>query len=163
MEPFEHLVLQHERKIYFYIYRMVGGNRHDAEDLTQETFLRAYRHISSIDPSQNVTAWLFTIATHLVYDRSRSAQKRHEIVMDTSQLDDETIALVASYNSIEAENDRRDLESALQKIKPQYRSVLLLYYKEGFAYHEIATMLSLPINTVKTHIVRAKKELQKLY
>jgi len=155
---FETLLLAYERPIFGYAYRMLGG-REDAEDITQETFLKLYRHRRRLDPQKNIKAFIYAIATNLIYDLFRRRRLRPELfILDHPETPFETIDPQTPYSSIEA---AVDIAPALAKIPLMYRSILLLFYKEDFSYEQIAMLLSLPLNTVKTRIRRAKSALRK--
>ncbi len=152
---FETIVKTYEQPIFRYIYRMVN-RQHDAEDLTQETFIKAYRHIARFDSQLRFSTWLFTIATRTVYDWLRKRRIRPEVLVDTVP---ETKTASSTYKRVDI---KLDINAALQSIKPEYRSVLLLYYVEGYSYLDIAHALDLPVNTVKTYVHRGKIALRKL-
>ena len=160
LEAFETLVVKYERPIFNYLYRVLG-KKEDAEDVLQETFLKVYTHHRNIDPEQNFNAWLYRIATTTAYDfMRRNKQGRELFIIDDPENAFETIDEDDTYNRIET---GYDLEAALQKLKPVYRTALLLYYYEQFSYEDIARVLSVPLNTVKTYLSRAKQELKKQY
>lgn len=159
IEAFEKILFAYEKRIFNYIYRAVGVKM-DAEDITQETFIKLYEHRTLINPDGNFKSWLYTIATNDTRDFFRKKGRRNElfIIDDPDEPEFETIDNFQSYSSIEAKND---VGEALMKIKPIYREVLLLFYEQGFAYQEIAQILFLPINTIKTYLRRAKEALKK--
>lgn len=148
---FEDLVLAYEKEIYSHLYRLVG-RREDAEDLTQEAFIRAYKNRLHIDPEKNVRAWLYRIATNAAYDWLRRKRRLPEVTLEEADAA-ETIGADETYYQVEA---AADLDRALEKLAPIHRTVLLLFYREGQSYEEIAATLNLPLNTVKTHLRRAK-------
>ncbi|MBI3495099.1 RNA polymerase sigma factor [Candidatus Berkelbacteria bacterium] len=159
LAAFEMMVKAYEQPIYSYIYRL-AGRREDAEDLTQETFVKLYRNLSRYDPSKKFSTWLYTIATHTVYDAWR-AKKHHKelLILDDPDRRIETIDPRSSYEVIRR---RVDIQKALTQLPPPYRNILLLYYYRGFRYAEIAEILQMPLNTVKTDLRRAKLALQQL-
>lgn len=155
---FEELVFAYEKPIYSHLYRLVG-RREDAEDLTQETFIKAYKHRLSLNPAGNVRAWLYRIATNTAYDWLRRQRRLPETVAVEKADDAETIGHDEAYYQVEAS---ADLDRALQKLSPAHRTALLLFYREGQTYEEIAASMNLPLNTVKTHLRRAKIALRKV-
>lgn len=157
LRAFEVILSHYERAIFNYIFRLVN-HRQDAEDLTQETFIKVYTRLSSIDPEKNFRAWLYEIATNTTRDWFRKKTGRPELlIIDDPESSFETIDEDSSYIKIEEAKDIRD---ALDSIKPAYRTALLLFYWQGFSYGEISSILSLPINTVKTYLYRGKKALK---
>lgn len=158
LSAFEEILFSYEKPILNYIYRIVG-RREDAEDLTQETFLKLYKSLGTIDPENNFNAWIYKIATNTAYDWLRQKGRKKELfVIDDTYSGFETIDSSATYNNIA---DTSDVELALKKIKPIYRTVLFLFYYEDLDYRQISDILSIPINTVKTHLHRAKQLLKK--
>ncbi len=152
---FEELLLKYEKQIFNHAYRLTS-NAGDAEDLTQEAFLRLYDKRKTIDPEKGVKNWLYTVATNATYDLFRKRKRANELFMEEGEF--ETIATHSPYHNIERV---KDIESALTELRPVYRSVLVLFYKEGFTYEEISELLGIPLNTVKTHIKRGKEALKK--
>jgi RNA polymerase sigma-70 factor (ECF subfamily) len=159
LRAFEVLLSLYEKQIFSYVLRLVR-HREDAEDLTQTTFIKCHRSIAQVDPEKNVRAWVYRIATNVVHDWWRS--RKHEPAWFDPAEDDgiavETNEAADTYYSVEK---RHDLDIALSALKPMHRTVLLLYYQQGLSYQEIAESLTVPINTVKTHISRAKQALKK--
>lgn len=160
LKAFEAVFSLYEKAIYGYIYSMVG-HRQNAEDLAQDVFLKLYKNAAKIDPENNFKNWLYKVATNTVYDWLRKKRKGMEVfIIDDEENSFETIDDSAPYIHIE---DAKDLESALDKIKPNYKRALLLFYYEGMTYEEIADILEIPLNTAKTHLRRAKEELKNIY
>ncbi len=157
LSAFEKLISIHENKIFNYLYRLVGS-RADAEDLTQEVFIKLYKHKSRIDPEKNLKSWLYTVATNAANDwfRARKGYSSYSLYSEEgSSL--ETIRSDPAYYYIER---TIDIAAALEKLKPMYKTALLLFYKEGLNYTEISEVLRVPVNTVKTYLRRAKEALK---
>lgn len=156
---FEEIIYRYERVIFNYIFGLVR-QKQDAEDLTQETFIKLYKNIRSVDPEGNIRGLLYKIATNSSYDWFKKKKIRPELfIIDDPESSFETIDEDLSYIKLET---AKDIEIALSKLKVVYRVVLLLFYWQGLSYEEIASALSLPINTIKTNIRRAKQELKEL-
>lgn len=157
---FEKILSAYERPIFSYVYRLVR-QKEEAEDLTQETFIKLYQHIDAVDVDKNFRAWVYKIATNTVYDWLRKKQKRQELfIIDDPNIQFETIDTQTPYQDMQKVERAKDVENALEKVRPVYRAVLLLFYWQGFGYTEIAHVLSLPLNTVKTYLYRAKHALK---
>lgn len=153
IDAFEQILFAYEKQIFSYLFRHTGL-RQDAEDLAQDTFLKAYRHIKNIDLSQSFRAWLYAIATNTLYDWLRRKRRRKEFfILDDPVRPLETIDDSRPYELIETTDA---VERALLKLKPEYQTVLLLYYTHELRYLDIAAALNLPVNTVKTYLRRAK-------
>ena len=154
LTAFESILSFYEKAIFNYCLRIVK-NKDNAEDITQDTFIKVYTHRKSIDPEKNIKTWIFTIATNTAYDFLRNKKRKNETSLEE---ENETILDLKAYYS--EEGMVSDIEKALSKINIEYKKALLLFYQEGFEYKEIALILGIPINTVKTHISRGKEQLK---
>jgi RNA polymerase sigma-70 factor (ECF subfamily) len=156
---FEALLRLYEKPIYNHLRRIVGID--DASDCAQETFMKLYTHRTAIDPKSRLKNWLYKVATNTAYDLLRKKKRLFETALSP---EDENICETnlpeAAYSTMEQEILVQDIEAALLKIPVHYRSILLLYYREGFSYEELADLLSMPLNTVKTHLRRSKEALK---
>jgi RNA polymerase sigma-70 factor (ECF subfamily) len=151
---FEQILSFYEKAIYNYCLRVLK-NSQNAKEVTQETFIKVFTHRKDIDLEKNIKTWIFTIATNTAYDFLRGKKRKMEVSLDEKN---ETISSLEAYY-IE-EGLVSDVDKALLQINEEYRKVLLLFYQQGFAYQEISDILSMPINTVKTHILRGKEQLK---
>lgn len=159
IKAFEQLVFRYEKPIFWYIKKFVA-QKENAEDLVQETFIKIYRSLKTFDPEYKFKTWIYTIATNTVYDWLRKAKKSKELfIIDDPDNSFETIDESSSYKLIE---DKELVDNALRNIKPVYQSAIVLFYRDELTYEEIAEVLKVPINTVKTYIYRAKKALSDL-
>ena len=154
LHAFEYILSFYEKAIYNYCFRILK-NSHNAKDITQDVFIKVYTHRKEIDPEKNIKTWIFTIATNATYDFLRGKKRKKEISLDA---DNETISSLKTYYV--EEGLVSDVDKALEQINPEYKRVLLLFYQQGFEYKEIAEILEMPINTVKTHISRGKEQLR---
>ncbi len=166
---YRELVRRYERPIFSLIYRMVR-NREQAEDLSQETFVKALNAIESYRPEYKFSSWIFKIANNVSIDHLRRRE------LDTLSLDGSPHALTpeaiqasalqlgdrqeTALEELEAKELGGEIEVAIASLRPEYRSCILLRHVEGRPYEEIATMLDLPLGTVKTYIHRARGELR---
>ena len=144
-------------------------NTSDAEDLVQETYLKAFRSYESFSAGTNLRAWLFRILTNSQINRYRAKQRRPE----ETELDD--VGDLYLYKKLaapgtigrSAEDELMDLFSesevvaAVDALPENYRAAVLLADVEGFAYKEIAEMLEIPIGTVMSRLHRGRKALQR--
>jgi RNA polymerase sigma-70 factor (ECF subfamily) len=149
--------------------RRLSGNQADAEDLVQETFLRAYRSYGRFKEGTNLRAWLFRILTNAHINRYRARQRRPE----ESELDDiDDLYLyrrlrVAADVSKSAEEtlmesfSEAEVVTAVESLPEAYRLAVLLADVEGFSYKEIAQLLDIPVGTVMSRLHRGRKALQK--
>jgi RNA polymerase sigma-70 factor (ECF subfamily) len=166
---YRELVRRYERPIFSLIYRMVR-NREQAEDLSQETFVKALNAIESYRPEYKFSSWIFKIANNVSIDHLRRRE------LDTLSLDGSPHALTpeaiqasalqlgdrqeTALEELEAKELGGEIEVAIAALRPEYRACILLRHVEGRPYEEIATMLDLPLGTVKTYIHRARGELR---
>ena len=166
---FRELVRRYERPVFSLIYRMVR-DRETAEDLSQETFIKVLNHIDRYRPEFKLSSWLFKIANNVTIDYLRKRQL-DTVSMDGSphaataaQVEATQFDLEARQESALEEIESRELGSAIEqaiaKLRPEYRSCILLRHVEGRSYEEIASILDLPLGTVKTYIHRARHELR---
>lgn len=145
------------------------GNRADAEDLVQETYLRAYRGYESFREGTNLRAWLFRILTNAHINRYRSRQRRPDET-DFDDLEDfylyrrlhnpGTIGRSAEDELMELFSEA-EVTAAVEALPETYRMAVLLADVEGFSYKEIAEILDIPIGTVMSRLHRGRKALQK--
>lgn len=163
-EAFSELVRRFERPIVSLIVRIVR-DRSLAQDLAQDAFVRAWQKIASYDSSRPFRSWMFKIAHNLAIDELR---RRRLDVVPLEEPEREGVDLLGRLEDpagldpgerLDQERALEQLESALGTLRPSYREVILLRFREGLAYEEIADVMDLPLGTVKTHIYRARKEL----
>jgi RNA polymerase sigma-70 factor, ECF subfamily len=146
------------------------GNPADAEDLVQETYLRAFRSIGQFKPGTNLRAWLFKIQTNSFINeyRKRVRRPRNQSLDDVeeyylySHLVESGVQPSPSVTEDEilAQIDDADVFQALDELPDNYRQVVLLADVEGFAYREIAEILDIPVGTVMSRLHRARKRLK---
>ncbi|GAB6064240.1 RNA polymerase sigma factor [Deferrisoma palaeochoriense] len=134
-----------------------------AEDVAQDTFLRAYRFLHTYDPSRRFATWLFTIARNQCIDRHRDRVRRDEV--DSESVN--PLALLAHRPQedpleqlLRQENWSR-LLAAVRELPEKYKTPLVLCYLEGMPYQEIADIVGISLNNVKIRIFRAKKMILK--
>jgi RNA polymerase sigma-70 factor (ECF subfamily) len=167
---YRELVRRYERPLFSLLYRMVR-DRELAEDLAQETFVKALNAIESYRPEYKFSSWIFKIANNAAIDHLRRRE------LDTLSLEGsphaetpEAIEATAlqiggrqesPLDEVEARELGGEIEAAIGKLRPEYRSCILLRHVEGRAYEEIAEILGLPLGTVKTYIHRARNELRR--
>ncbi len=145
-------------------------NRARAEDLLQETFLRAWRSFHTFQPGTNARAWLYRILMNAYIDGYRKASREPEVV------DQEDVDEFYLYSRVQESEDFRrsgnpeeaflatlmdaDVKAALDSLPDPFREVVVLADIEGFSYREIAEMLGIPIGTVMSRLHRARRRLQ---
>ena len=165
---FAELMRRHRGPIVNYVNRLIG-DRDRAEDLAQEVFLRVYRHAGTYRVTARFTTWLYTIASNLGKNELRNRARRRNVSMDDSpyelKQDDYHLGTRGDFlqpDRITDLNDRqRKVRTAIDSLPEHFRIMLVLRDLEGFAYEEIASMLDLPLGTVKSRINRARLEFKK--
>jgi RNA polymerase sigma-70 factor (ECF subfamily) len=167
---FSNLAMEYMGSLYSAALRMTR-NPSDAEDLVQETYLKAYRAFGSFKEGTNLKAWLYKILTNTFINSYRAARRRPE----QTELDDvEDLYLYRRLGGLEAAAAGRsaeeevldhftdsDVKEAVESLPEQFRMAVLLADVEGFSYKEIAEILDVPIGTVMSRLHRGRKALQK--
>ena len=167
---FRELVRRYERPVFSLIFRMVR-NRETAEDLSQDTFVKVLNHIDRYSPEFKFSSWLFKIANNVAIDHLRKRQL-DVISMDgaayansSAEVEATSFDVAVRQESALEEMAAREMggaiEAAIARLRPEYRSCIMLRHVEGRSYEEIAATLDLPLGTVKTYIHRARHELRK--
>jgi RNA polymerase sigma-70 factor (ECF subfamily) len=143
-------------------------NAADAEDLIQETFLRAYRGFHQFQEGTNLKAWLYRILMNTFINSYRKKQREPRTISDEevedwylySKMADEGLEPSAETSVIESLPDE-DVQEALQSLPEQFRAAVLLADVEGFSYKEIAEITGVPIGTVMSRLHRGRRALEK--
>jgi RNA polymerase sigma-70 factor (ECF subfamily) len=148
-ERFEAEMLPQMRSLFGAAYRMTG-NAHDAEDLVQETFLRAHRAFDRYEPGSNARGWLHTILQRVRTDMFRRTRRRPETV----ELLGEGPATPPPQDALAS--GREDLERALQALPDAFREAVVLRDVQELSYAEIAAALGVPVGTVMSRIHRGR-------
>ena len=165
---FEADAMQYAPQLYSAALRMTR-NPADAEDVVQETFLKAYRAYDSFQAGTNLKAWLYRILTNTYINRYRKAQRRpSEVELGELQdlylykrLGEQSGASESAEQEVLEQFVDSDVIQALESLSDNFRMPVLLADVEGFAYKEIAEMLDIPIGTVMSRLHRGRKALQK--
>ncbi len=149
---FGELIQRFRGQVFGLCYRMLG-QREDAEDATQETFLRVVRNLHRWDPNRAFEPWLLTIAGNRCRTRLAKRMRRPGTLSLDYPVEDRSLEL----NRAKLLNEEIDL--ALQQVRQEYRDAFLLFHKQEMCYAEIADNLNVPLGTVKTWVHRARREL----
>jgi RNA polymerase sigma-70 factor, ECF subfamily len=166
---FSDLAMEYMPQLYTAALRMTR-NAADAEDLVQETYLKAYRAFSSFTAGTNLKAWLYRILTNTYINSYRSKKRRPQIsdVEDVEDLylyrrltpDGSNLGRSAEDEVLETITDD-EVKAAIEELPENFRMAVLLADVEGFSYKEIADITDVPIGTVMSRIHRGRRALQK--
>jgi RNA polymerase sigma-70 factor (ECF subfamily) len=156
----DQIVRQHWRKVFNLAYKFVG--RHDeAEDLTQDIFLKIFKALHTFDRRANFQTWLISISRNLCIDHYRSVRKERETM--AREVDASELTPVSREQSphryVEQQDLRQLIRQALAELPPTLREAVVLRDLKEFSYQEIADKLGLPEGTVKSRINRGRLEL----
>lgn len=154
-KAFAELVKRYQRPVYALCNRYLRGS--EAEDVAQETFVKAFLHVREIDSARPILPWLYTVARNLCLDRLR--RRKFEANVEPSP--NTASAEPSVDDAVAGRIDLERLKTAFAALPEGPREALALFHLEGMAYQDIATTLEVPIGTVMTWIFRGRKELKK--
>lgn len=168
----ETLVKRYTNVIYRFLVRSLGSTA-DAEDILQETFLRAFRHANSFDPHYSISTWLFTIARRLAINASQARSRRIHLFTEHPQHTGDDEREPEIYTDVaetgptpEEQLSKKELGARLQeaiaRLPERQRSALLLTYYEGLSYQEVSRVVGTSLSSVESAIYRAKQTLAKM-
>ncbi len=152
------LVEAYQRPVYNLAYRMLGDAA-EAEDATQETFVRIYTRLATYDPSRKPISWVLSIASHYCVDRLRRRR------LAWLSLDDDPVAATlpslrpGPEETVLHGEARLEVQEAVQRLAPGYRVPLILHYWYGFSYAEIGEIMGITVQAVKSRLHRARLQI----
>lgn len=157
MPSWAELVAEHADSVYRLAYRL-SGNQHDAEDLTQETFIRVFRSLKNYQPG-TFKGWLHRITTNLFLDmvRHRNKIRMEALPEDYERVEGKSVTPEEEYTR---SNLDPVLQRALDELSPEYRVAVILCDVVGMSYEEIATTLGVKLGTVRSRIHRGRSQLK---
>ena len=163
---FDEIVRRHKNRIFSYICRMTH-DAPDAEDLTQEVFIRAYQSISRFRADAAVDTWLYRIATNLVIDRFRREKRAPQQWEPLDEEDDTVGALPDPDRSRDPEATaqlgelQRQVRKAVDTLPAKLRGAVVLHDIEGLSYEEVSEALGCPVGTVKSRLFNGRNLLRR--
>lgn len=155
-EAFATLVERYDRAVYHLAYRTLHDVE-DARDAAQEAFFKAFRSLRTFKLGSKFSTWIFAITYHACCDRL-NRRKRYA----SDELPERADAARGPEHEVIARDEASRLRAAIDTLPEKYRTVVTLFHLQGRQYEEIATVLGLPMGTVKTHLFRAKEQLRRL-
>lgn len=159
-DAFESLVLEHQDRL-FSAMTHVTGSVHDAEEVAQEAFVRAFLKLDTFQQNSQFFTWLYRIAFNIALSRKR--RKRAKISLD-QQRDEIGNDVVDQGEAVDADLIRQDqimlVQTAMSRLTEQHRGILVLREMNEASYEEIAEILELSIGTVRSRLNRARKQLR---
>jgi RNA polymerase sigma-70 factor (ECF subfamily) len=167
-DAYHEMVRRYGPPVFDLIYRMVG-QQELAEDLTQETFVKAFRALDRHDLERKPSAWILRIANNTAIDyvrRKRPDSTRSPLAMTPGQIDRRAMRVPTPRVTPTASTDLRKfaaaLKRAMRRLRPEYQRCFTLRHMERRSYNEIAEIVHLPPGTVNSHVHRAKQELRRM-
>ena len=151
--------------VYRFSLRLMGDPS-EAEDLTQETFLRAYRHWNTYTPGTSARSWLFTIARNAFLRGRERRDRRKETLESELDVSVEALAGAQTLRDIRIEDPERqffdsfvdaEVDAAVAALPDEFRDAVIMSDLEGFSYNEIADVLEIPVGTVKSRLYRGRR------
>lgn len=159
------LMERYEKKLLRYIMRLSAVDTDQAQDILQEVFLKAYRHLAGFDTDLKFSSWIYRITHNQVVSAHRHNQARPQTI--SLEVDDNFLENIASDFDVTKQMDlkilRQNITNVLNKLPTKYRDVLILKYFEQKDYREISDILQKPLGTVGTLLNRAKKQFLEIY
>ena len=165
-DAFEQLLLEHQKNVYNLCYRM-AGNPDDAMDLSQETFLRAWRCLDQYQFASAFSTWLYRLCSNICIDflRRRRRQQTVPLTFEDADGEEQTYAVPDAQplpeEQVELKLTRETLAAAMAQLLPEHRAVLQLRVVNEMSYEQIADVLDIQIGTVKSRLSRARNQLKK--
>lgn len=167
-EAYEELITRFQQPVYGMVYRLLD-NPSDAADVVQDVFLKVFRNVHSFRERSSLRTWIYRIAVNEAYNHRRwfSRHCRHEVPMEREGDDDSQTFNVAAdpgpspYHLALDVETRVLIEQALARVKPAFRTAVVLRDIENLSYEEIAEILQLSLGTVKSRILRGREALRR--
>ncbi len=152
---FGQLVLRYQSQLRVWARRLCNGDVHLADDLAQETFIKAYAALPGFRGEAKFSTWLYRIAFNIAANRWRARK------VDWCELDDNADQ-VAEQSEFQQYAAKKDVEAAMRHLSVAQQLAIRLCFEEGFSHDEAAQIMNLPLGTLKTHVSRGKQKLQGL-
>ena len=156
VQAFGGLVQRYQQSVFGVCYRLLG-DRAEAEDLTQEAFIRAYQRLDSFDLSRPFGPWMRRLAANVCVNHLQLRRQIHLPLDDELEASAETPSTGDPSAELESAQQSEAIRAALLRLPPHYRAVVELRHFQELSYAEIAAELGLPVSDVKSHLFRARR------
>jgi RNA polymerase sigma factor (sigma-70 family) len=168
-EAFGQLVKKHHSLLFNLSFRMLGS-REEAEDVIQQVFIEAYRHLKDFHREAQFSTWLYSITLNRTRNCLRSRKNRSLVSIDTNWTDDEQRSEIQLTDKsptpekvLEKKSDLDWLHKNVKSLSADYQAIVTLHYFQNLSLQEVSTRLKRPVATVKVYLHRARKELLKMW
>jgi len=149
---YEKLVVKYQSDVRGLFIKLTNGNKALADDLAQDSFIRAYKYLKTFKATAGFSTWLYRISYNVFIDHSKSIKKTEDIEgYDCISDDDMDVG------------SEIDIQNAIKVLNVNEKVVILMHYDKGYTHSEIAKIMDMPLGTVKSNILRAKEKLRKYY
>lgn len=163
-KAYAELLHRYRESVYFMMLKMVG-NKDDADDLTIEAFGRAFKRLHQYTPNFAFSTWLFKIASNNAIDHLRKKKQGDALSLDTKYVNDEGQELSQNIKAgtLDPEENYmkkqkiKMLNDVVDKLKPKYKELVVMFYYQEMSHEEISQKLNLPIGTIKAQLFRARE------
>lgn len=164
-DDFLHIVRRYQSKLFGYIRKITDVSAEDAEDLLQEIFLKAYLNLNDFDIGLKFSSWIFRIAHNEVISayRHNRARPQHNALPLDETLAENIVADFSLNRQVDAAILKEKVAAVLERIKKEYREIIILKFLEEKSYLEISDIIKKPMGTVASLMNRAKKDFIKAY
>jgi len=160
-KAFATLVEQHQQFVYNLALRVMGDEQ-EAEDMAQEAFVRAWMALPNFRGQSSFATWMYRIVINLCYNRLPGLRRELANLGEATleEMTGESIPFADPAESLEVQERRTFLHGQIDSLPPQYRLLIGLRYQQEMSYEQIASLVNLPLGTVKTGLFRAKAQLR---
>ena len=166
-QVFSRLIDSYKNMVYNLAYRM-SNNPHEAEDISQEAFLRAYQSLAHFNPSYKFSTWIYQITLNIIRDRFKKKELNYVSLDTPVETDDsEFYPQTPDYTHnpeqiIDQQEKTHVIQKAILSLPLKYREIIVLRHLQDLSYIEISNILKLPTGTVKVRLYRAREQLRKI-
>lgn len=150
------VIIEHYQSLVYHVALRMLVVKEDAEEATQDCFIKAYRQLKSFKREAKFSTWLYRIAYNTCIDMTKSKHRKYQ--MQSTAIKDETLLIGTVVN----DKKNIDFDVYFQKLPSRFRQIILLFYYNDYSYQEIAEIMDESIGNVKTLLFRARKELKNM-